>query len=114
MNSAYIPRYRNKEPNRDHIIDAEKIFKVVEEHFGITRETLMQRSRKVVVVYPRQVCIWLLYKYSIHNARGIGAFFGHVDNSSSLNSVKVINDYLSTDERVKNQIAELENLLINK
>ena len=100
----YIPRCSKRKADRSEIIESDLIFKAVQDHFGITREDLLKKSKKIVIVYPRQVCIYLLAKYSIHNIPGIAIIFGQADHSSALNSVTCIENYLSYDERVKEQI----------
>ena len=111
MNSAYIPRYSNRTIERDKIVPTEKIFQVVEDYFGITTEIMMTKTRKTIIAYPRQVCIWLLAKHSCHSVPGIGVLFGFKDSSSAVNAVKSIDNYLATDDNVKEQIDFLEQKL---
>ena len=108
MNSRYIPKYGNKKIDRSQAIDTEVIFKTVEEYFELTRDEFMAKTKKIIIAYPRQVCIWLLAKHSVHGERGISVMFGFKDSGSAHAAVKAINDYLDTDEHVKDQIAELE------
>jgi chromosomal replication initiator protein len=113
MNSVYIPAYKNKKVDRNTVIQTDKIFSVVQEYFGVSKDVLMSRTRKVSISYPRQVCIWLLSKYSCHSVPGIAVFFSFKDSSSALNAVKSIDNYLATDEKVKEQISLLEEKLKN-
>lgn len=107
MNNAYIPRYSKRKADRSEIVDSELIFNAVQNHFGITRECLFKKSKKVEVVYPRQVCIYLLAKYSIHTIPGIAVLFDQKDHTSALNSVTSIENYLSYDDLVKDQLESI-------
>lgn len=111
MNSVYIPAYKNKKIDKDKIIPTDKIFSVVQEYYGLSKEVLMSKTRKASVLYPRQVCIWLLCKHSCHSLPGISVFFGFRDHSSATNAVQSIDNYLATDEKVKEQVDYLEKKL---
>ena len=115
MNNVYIPSgvpsglSKNSDKSK---IGANVIFKIVEEYFGIERTDLLNKSKKIYILYPRQLCQWLLWKYSAHNPTGIGIMFGQKDYSACLNSINAIEAYLDTDEKVVAQIEELEAKLI--
>ena len=111
MNNVYIPKSQKNNTCREGIYQSDQIFKLVEEYFGVTREHLLTKKRTPLYLYPRQVCQWLLWKYSVHNAKGIGVLFDQCDNTASENSVKAINRYLDTDDLVRKQIEELERKL---
>src|ERR1700749_2271763 len=111
MNNAYIPRYRNKSTLGKEFVNSEKIMRIVEEYFEIDRPTILMRTKKIAVAYPRQVCIHLLAKHSVHSLRGIAVIFGFKDSGSAFQADKAIRDYLDTDDEVRKQIAEIEALI---
>lgn len=114
MNNVYIPKTGREKMDRSTVQSVEKIFNLVQEYFGLTREQLTQKSKKHIIVYPRQVCQWLLWHYSAHNGKGIGIMFNQVDSTSCENALKAISNYLVTDPNVKGQIEELETKLKNE
>lgn len=108
MNNVYIPKTGREKMDRASVQSPEKIFNLVQEYFGLTREQLLQKSKKHVIVYPRQVCQWLMWHYSAHNDRGIGIMFNQEGNNNCQNSIKTIQNYILTNPEVKAQIDELE------
>lgn len=103
MNPVYIPPYGKKECGGPYV-EADTIMNIVQEYFGITRDVLRQKTKKQSILYPRQVCIWLLAKYSAQSLGGIGVIFDHADHTSARNAVIAIDNYLTYDDEVKRQI----------
>ena len=112
MNSAYIPRFKKKVEDGKPRINAQRIMRTVEEYFEIDRATLLMKSKKITIAYPRQICIHLLAKHSVHSLRGISLFFGFKDSGSAFMADKAIRDYLDTDDEVRKQISEIEAKLL--
>src|ERR1700753_4142 len=107
MNNAYIPKYGRKSEVRKDYVPAEKVMRIIEEYFGLDRETMLMKTKKIAVAYPRQVCIYFLNKYSAHSLRGIAVIFGLKDGGSVSGALKAIQNYLDTDQHVVNQFSEL-------
>ena len=85
---------------------------VVQNYFGVSRDDLLKKSRKVHVLYPRQVCQWLMDKWSAHSHKGIGVIFEQ-DRTSVYNSIGAIDNYMACDDKVKEQIQALEKLILD-
>jgi chromosomal replication initiation ATPase DnaA len=108
---AYIPKKWGRNVDRSNTIEVKNILCAVQDHFGITQDDLMLKSKKLKIVYPRQVCAWLLNKYSVHGANGIAILLGFTCHQSATAAIKAINNYMDTDENVREQIFQLERIL---
>jgi chromosomal replication initiation ATPase DnaA len=114
--NVYIPNARKK-GDCNCAFETEQIICMVEEYFEVHRSFFTQKSKKHGVVYVRQICQYLLAKYTQLTLGGVGEIFGQKDNASVVNSLQSIKNYVVTDENVRNQLSELENKLqslINK
>lgn len=111
MNDKYIPKSKNKRVTREDILPAERIFQVIQEYFGMSREQLLEKTKRMRVAYPRQICVYFLNKYSFHNLTGISLMFGWKDCNSAGGALDALGNYLDTDENVRDQVAEIEKIL---
>jgi chromosomal replication initiation ATPase DnaA len=112
MNDKYIPKSKNKRVTRGDILPAERIFQVVQEYFDISREYLLTKSKKIQHAYPRQIVSYFLDKYSYHNRTGIAFLLGWKDANSTHEAIQALGNYLATDEIVRDQVAEIEKILM--
>jgi chromosomal replication initiator protein len=108
MNNTYTPeRGRRKDnPAWLNAIDAKKIMTAVESHFNITTDDMIRKCRRTEILYPRQVAMYLLAHYSCLTLKSIGVIFSK-DHTTVIHSMEVIDDYLSYDDLVKEQIATI-------
>jgi chromosomal replication initiator protein len=108
LNPVYVPFYQNPKKQRECAVDADKIMTIVQEYFGIDREMMLKKTRRQAILYPRQICIWLMDKYSLQTLPGIAIIFGYCDSTCVSHCLKAVNNYISYDEKVKQQIDFLE------
>ena len=87
--------------------DAINIEKLVAEIFNTTPEKLQQKTRLREVVLPRQVCMWWRYENTRESLAQIGARYNK-DHATVLHAVKVINNELSYNQNMQEDIARLE------
>ena len=105
---AYIPepgRKRNKPEGMD-FVEAKRVMTAVESHFDVTTDDLLRKCRRKEIVYPRQVAMYLLGHYTSLTLKSIGVIFSK-DHTTVIHSMETIDDYLTYDELVKEQIAAI-------
>jgi len=87
----------------------EIIFQIVLEHFGISEESILSKRRFRRIVYPRQVCMYLLYKNTNLTLVDIGTIFSSKDHTTVIHAKKTISDQMQVDREVKDDIIILNN-----
>lgn len=93
----------------------EFIIGTVLKYFGFTfLHEITIKSKKREFVYPRQVCFYLLSKYSGLSLKEIGAMVGHKDHTTVIHNRDLIKDLMDTDDKVYNEIEYLESLIMER
>lgn len=72
-----------------------------------TRENLIGPRRYADIVYPRHITMYLLKNYTDRSLSQIGHFMGHRDHSTVLHAGQVISDYIITDKRKREHLAQI-------
>lgn len=92
-------------------IDPFKVVKAIEEHSKINWERIKSKSRKREICYPREICYYILYKYTTLSANSIGKMIGGRDHTSVLHGKNRLKDLMDTEPAVRHEVKELiENL----
>lgn len=110
--SEYIQaRYNLKEERKKEDTslwppEARKIIEAVLAHFLLTWEQLVAKNRKRRVVYPRQLCIYLLLTRTTIHLTEVGFIFGS-DHTMPLYCRDTIIDLMETDEKIKKEVEYL-------
>ena len=68
-------------------------------------------SRSIEYVYIRQLGHFFAKKYTNLSLSRIGFFIGRKDHATVLHSIKVINNYIQTDKKKRNEIKELDEMI---
>ena len=68
------------------------------------------KYRKREYVQARQICMYLMTKYTRLSSTAIGNLFDK-DHATVLHAVKVINNYLDTEKNIQNDIDNIEQIL---
>ena len=71
-------------------LSIESIQKVVSEHFGLTPELLIGKTRKHEVAAPRQVAMFLAKRLTNSPLKVIGLHFGNRDHSTVIHAVQTV------------------------
>ena len=87
-----------------------KIISAVCEYFGITPETLQSKTRKHNIVYARQVAIYFKRRQGM-TANAIANIIGLNNHTTILYSERIINNYLSYDRAVQEDIDNITQIL---
>ena len=96
-----------KEVLKEMIIEGEKkvgvdlIQKKVAQYFKITPQDMKAKKRTRVVVYPRQIAMYLSRNLTDLSLVEIGHFFGGRDHTTVLHACEKIEGVLTTDEKVR-------------
>lgn len=79
-------------------------------YFQIDHDTLTGKSRKRSLVYPRQLAVYLIRKYTDEPLQSIGALFGR-DHSSILYAARAFEKKLSSSARARREADFVEEQL---
>ncbi len=79
-------------------------------YFRIDADSLAAKSRKRSVLYPRQLAIYLIRKYTDEPLQRIGALFGR-DHSSVLHAARTFERKLSSSPKVRRETEFIEEQL---
>lgn len=94
-------------------ISVEEIQKMVGAHFKIRMADLKSSSRYKPIVTARQVAMFLIKKYLNKSLQDIGRAFGGRDHTTVINALRKIENQLTQNSDLKNDINELERQIQN-
>ena len=89
-------------------ISIEFIQELVAEHYNISVEKIVGKTRKQPFAGARQLCMYLAKNLTKQSLKTIGESFSGRDHSTVIYSCKSIQDMLDTDEDFRNTVAEVE------
>lgn len=105
---AYTPNHKywdsRVNPSGGRTVDGEAILELVSDYYCIDIETMKKKSRKRHIVWPRQVCMYLMAYYTAIPYKGIGEIFGGKDHTTAMHSRQTVEDLMCSDPDVKEQI----------
>lgn len=93
--------------NVDRTHSADRIAKIVCKHFHIDPLSLNTRSRKREVVYPRQICMWMMWRATTMPLSVIGKYLGGRDHTTVVHGRNAIENLMEVDSLVKEEIQEI-------
>lgn len=85
-------------PDKPREITPQLIIEVVSEHFGITVDQIMSKSRSSDVAKPRQIAMYLCKNMTDHPLDSIGQLLGGRDHSTVIHGIKKVTDEISSDK----------------
>jgi len=92
-------------------LTSKKLLKIVIDFFDISMEDLLGASRKKELVIPRQIAMYLMREQLKSSFPNIGQEIGGRDHTTAMHACVKIADLVSSDERVKNDVAVLKQKL---
>lgn len=95
-----------KTSNRTITID--KIQSIVCDHFALSRETLLSKSRKRDIVQARQIAMYLTRYNTRESLQDIGKKTGSRDHATVLHACKTVSNLMDTDKDFNAGLKELE------
>ncbi len=85
-------------PDVPQEVTPQLIIEVVSEHFGITVDQIMSKSRTNDVAKPRQIAMYLCKTMTDHPLESIGQLLGGRDHSTVLYGINKVKDELMVDD----------------
>ncbi len=105
-----MPRFKVKTHARQ-TITFEAICNVVCEHFKISTETLVSRTRRQPVSYIRQLTVYLANKLTDESIVQIGKKLGGRNHATIIHAINTISGLEATDNQTKQDLAKLRELI---
>lgn len=96
------------EPRR---IKIEDILRIVSRHFGVSKGDLLSQRRHRSVVWPRQIGMYLAKQLTARSLPEIGRRFGNRDHTTVLHAIRKIDNELTGNTRLREELEELKKLL---
>jgi chromosomal replication initiator protein len=96
------------EPKRIKIDD---ILRIVSKHFGVNRADLLSSRRNRSIVRPRQIGMYLAKSLTSRSLPEIGRRFGNRDHTTVLHAIRKVEQLMSDDTTLKEEIELLKRLL---
>lgn len=93
-------------------ISINHIQKVVCDYFGLSLETLQDKTRKREIVQARQIAMYFSKLLTKTSLSSIGSTIGQKDHATVLHACKTVNNLIETDKRFKSQIQEIERQIV--
>lgn len=94
-------------------ITPKNIIKVVSEFYDVKEEALINQSRKREIVYPRQICMYLIREELKNSFPFIGERFGGRDHTTVIHACSKISKELQTNDSLIEEINLIKSRLYN-
>lgn len=85
-------------------VTLKRIIEVTSEFYGINPNDLLGKSREKRLAFPRQIIMFLLREELGYSYPTIGAEMGGRDHTTAMHAYTKINQYLSTNEKIRQEI----------
>ncbi|RAH99429.1 chromosomal replication initiator protein DnaA [Acuticoccus sediminis] len=89
----------------------EDIQRVTSQHFNVSRQDLVSARRTKVIVRPRQIAMYLSKTLTPRSLPEIGRRFGNRDHTTVLHAVRKVEDLITKDTQMAEDIETLKRLL---
>ncbi len=89
----------------------EDIQRVTSQHFNVSRQDLVSARRTKVIVRPRQIAMYLSKTLTPRSLPEIGRRFGNRDHTTVLHAVRKVEDLITKDNQMAEDIETLKRLL---
>jgi chromosomal replication initiator protein len=99
---------RGTEPRRVRIDD---ILRTVSKHYGVNRGDLLSGRRNRSIVRPRQIGMYLAKLLTSRSLPEIGRRFGNRDHTTVLHAIRKVEQLMSDDNQLREEIELLKRLL---
>lgn len=91
-------------PDKPREVTPQLIIEVVTEHFNISMDQMVSKSRSSDIARPRQIAMFLCNKMTDSSLDVIGSFLGGRDHSTIIHGIKKIKEEYETNETTKSLI----------
>jgi len=110
-----IPALRRKGAKRAplQLASVEKVLTLISGHFNVSEKELKSKKHYRAIAYPRQVAMYLIYKYCIHSLAEVGRQLNR-HHTTVIHAQETINDLMQYDPVIKNEVERLELLVMKE
>jgi len=91
-------------PDKPREVTPQLIIEVVTEHFNISMDQMVSKSRSSDIAKPRQIAMFLCNKMTDSSLDVIGSFLGGRDHSTIIHGIKKVKEEYETNESTKSLI----------
>ncbi len=91
-------------PDKPKEVTPQLIIEVVSEHYHVSIDQLISKSRTANIAKPRQVAMYLCTKLTGSSLDSIGTLLGNRDHTTVIHGARKIEDEYETDEELRNAI----------
>lgn len=95
-------------PDKPREITPQLIIEVVSEHFQISLDQMISKTRSNDIVRPRQIAMYLCKNMTDTPLDSIGALLGGRDHSTIIHGIKKISEEYDSNENVRNMIETIK------
>ena len=88
-------------PDKPREVTPQLIIEVVTEHFNISMDQMISRSRSSEIARPRQIAMFLCNKMTDSSLDVIGSFLGGRDHSTIIHGIKKIKEEYESNDNTK-------------
>jgi chromosomal replication initiator protein len=110
--AAKVLRDNNADTNEALSIDV--IIDVVCKYYRVTREELIGKKKNKEIVYPRQMCIYLITEILSMPLANIGQIMGGRDHTTVMYARNKIAEELKNNENIKRACLDIRNMIYKK
>jgi chromosomal replication initiator protein len=107
----FLREHTDEEPTA---LDAGDIIEKVAEYFHLEKGDLLSRSRKQSVAQARQIAMYLCRELTEESYAHIGSRFGGRDHSTVIHAYRKIEEELSSDPDLRDDVSSLQSELQNR
>ena len=98
----------------NELIFCEQCVQTVEQHFSLPENFKKDTTRKREYVYARQICCYLIDKYTSLTLGRIGEIFNGKDHATVLHSKRTISNLMDSSKKIKTEVQAIEKLILYK
>ena len=91
-------------PDKPQEITLQMIVEIVCDHFQISMDQILSKSRTNEIARPRMIAMYLAKTMTGSSQDAIGAFLGGRDHSTVIHGIKKVEAEIQNNETMKNQI----------
>jgi chromosomal replication initiator protein len=86
---------------------------LVAEYYDLTRDELLASGRRIRIVRPRQIAMYMCRRFTDKSWPYISRRFGMKDHSTIIHGAKIIGALIETDEIIAAEVAEIADKIAN-
>ncbi|MCC7160829.1 hypothetical protein IT399_03895 [Candidatus Nomurabacteria bacterium] len=85
-------------PGNPRVITIEDIVSIASDHFKVSKEEIIGRSKKVKIIKARNMAMYLVRLFTKHSLKEVGVFFSGRDHSTVKKQIVTTKNEMSSDE----------------